>query len=1105
MNDLGTPPAFTLKDARQARLYERLSRLIGAGAGQFFRDACAVASGQLPLGAGSHLVAHALREVEGSIRQVLEPFEDGVPLPKNTHMAHERSIRKVCRGLGLTDTDRLIGAWLTIAGKDDPDALHKRAHRDDLREPRPLDQSFSLWVNRVLTVCDAVMERAEANYSVVFRALDSLLSKPAPGAGDVDWLVRRVPNTPLTHSYFLDRLEHSGWLAPLMPTGILTRVSQLDRNEEEGTVGFPPWPARAYLLRMAQTGDRVVQEQVLAALRSLPTIDNTRIHADVAEIAVALPPDLAREVVGYVDQGLREPYHLLLPHRAGPLIVYLANAGLLGEAERLTRTMFEVVPESSDKRARIADVSFHHELEPIADALVAADPWRAARLFADLLEVFIAARRGGGEDNRHSHSYMAWPSLGRGHRLSDSQDHLLSALLKAAVAAAERDPSRLTELVAMLEARTWLIFARVALYILTVAENPPAEIVDAWATNPAFLDELEVKAEYDALLNARFPDLSPAQQAEILSSVTAIPDRQEERASLERWFGRVVSDDEVDRALRRSRYDQMRRIVNHLSPTQQEECAVLQHEFGEEQGPLPRAEWDDRSPRNTDQLLALTDGELISYLREIKLDHQPFGPSMEGLGDALAGAASDAPRRISTIAPELRGLDPTLLSGLLRGLEAAVRKKEEVAWPEILVLCVWIAEQPREIPGRKTRYSDRDPGWVWTRRQVASLLLEGLNERARGPATAQRHELWSIVQILLTDADPVPSETDENNPVTTAMNSVRGQAIRAVMAYGLWVRRAEPETKTFDGMAEVKAALEAHLDPAIDSSSAVRAVYGELLGIPFHLDEQWLRRHLPSVFPSDPEQHGLRRAAWESYVRFRSPLVPLLAELTPEYRQAIHLERMETPASQKPNSAAKRLAEHIMIMAWQGNVPLMDRTGLVQEFFREATLSMRAYAIEFVGRAMSNTPGPVPADVLGRIQELWGWREEVLRSVPAESARAELAAFGWWVASRKLPPEWSLSRLLEVLQTGAEIDWEHQVLETLAESSTEFPLQAVECLDLIVQRDRDQWGLELSQEAVRTILVASVRSGDQASQRLARSVVSRLESRGIHGFGSSLG
>ncbi len=942
--------------------------------------------------------------------------------------------------------------------------------------------------------------------------------KATPDPGDVDSIRRRVPSTPLTHGYFFERLEHADWLEPLAKAGLLTLVPPLDRNEEEGTIGFPPWPAKPYLLRMAQTGDRAIQESVVRILKTLPETDNTRVHADVAEIGTVLPADLAKQLVDFVDRGLREPYHLGLPHQAAPFIVHLAESGSLEKATSLTKTLFEVLPDPTPPktigdmtyaptaRARMQDVFYRHELEKVAPALTAADPCKAARTFAGLLAQAVQHSFTDGGDGRNSHSHVWWPAIdGGGQRLDEPREHLLDALLSAVDECAGQGPEHVRDLVRMLEDHGWLVFKRVAQHLLS-ADDAPADLADAMATDLKLHDEPETRAEHTTLLRKRLPHLDEAQRDRVLARLTAGPDPAEQRQSLESWLGRSVSDEEVEKDIRRRRFIELRTLDGLLPSELQAKFEALAAEFrAEEAPPLPAAGWGDRSPKNSDELLGLSDHDLLAYLRDVKLGHDPFGPSMEGLGDSLADAASREPERLSRIAAEFIGLDPSLVSGLLRGLEVAAKAMKTVAWEEVLRLCRWVVDQPREIPGRKTRYADLDPGWAWTRRQIASLLLQALQDEPGAIDISLRNELWPVIAVLLTDPDPEPSRTREDDPLTTALNSVRGEAIRTVMAYGLWVRRALTEFKTFEKMSEVKEALEAHLDPTVDSSPAIRAVYGELLALLYHLDEPWLRANLKKIFPDDPALANLRRAAWESHVRYRDPLVPMLRELDPEYRRAIEVAQHEIEADKKPESAARRLTEHIMILGWQGNVPLDDPNGLVATFFRRAPQPLRAHAMEFVGRSLMNTEGPVAKDALARVIRLWDLRLEFARTAPVESVRDELAAFGWWFASKKFEKSWALAQLREALGIAGDVDWEHQVIETLAEWADSSAAACVECLDLIMQRERERWGLDLSLAPARKVLESAWKSDDPAAQRRARDVVNRLASRGYHGFRDLLG
>lgn len=67
---------FPLKmTVRQRELRDLLDRVVSEGATPFFRDALRILNSPLQLEASSHLAIHMLREIESSIRAVLEPLD----------------------------------------------------------------------------------------------------------------------------------------------------------------------------------------------------------------------------------------------------------------------------------------------------------------------------------------------------------------------------------------------------------------------------------------------------------------------------------------------------------------------------------------------------------------------------------------------------------------------------------------------------------------------------------------------------------------------------------------------------------------------------------------------------------------------------------------------------------------------------------------------------------------------------------------------------------------------------------------------------------------------------------------------------------------------
>ena len=82
--------------------------------------------------------------------------------------------------------------------------------------------------------------------------------------------------------------------------------------------------------------------------------------------------------------------------------------------------------------------------------------------------------------------------------------------------------------------------------------------------------------------------------------------------------------------------------------------------------------------------------------------------------------------------------------------------------------------------------------------------------------------------------------------LTLSINTNRGTAMHAVIETALWVRReleasGNDVSVGFAAMPEVRDSLDVHLDPRVDPSLAVHAVYGRWLPWLLLLDEAWVQ------------------------------------------------------------------------------------------------------------------------------------------------------------------------------------------------------------------------------------------------------------------------
>jgi len=68
----------------------------------------------------------------------------------------------------------------------------------------------------------------------------------------------------------------------------------------------------------------------------------------------------------------------------------------------------------------------------------------------------------------------------------------------------------------------------------------------------------------------------------------------------------------------------------------------------------------------------------------------------------------------------------------IQTISKAAEEKRVFPWKPLLELAKWVVDHPVTAATEEAapEAEDRDPGWTWTRSEIASLLASGFNEAA---------------------------------------------------------------------------------------------------------------------------------------------------------------------------------------------------------------------------------------------------------------------------------------------------------------------------------------------------------------------------------------
>lgn len=926
------------------------------------------------------------------------------------------------------------------------------------------------------------------------------------------------------HRYFFDRLENPEWLIPLKEKGYFSSPPAPIRDESRGTVAFPAWPESRYLMRMAKLAPETVAEILVA----IPDTQNSRVHDDIAEAALALPASLAGKIVPKAVGWIQLPFQLLLPEKLGALISHLASNGETESALQLARALLAVRSDPRTQKEAAETEPFLPKaqayFEPwyykkileknIPDLMEAAE--KTLTLLCDLLEDAVRfSQRPNERQDPDDFSYIWRRAIEQPqHMVDDVRGLLVSAVVQAAEQKARANPANTAEIVLYLEGRKWLVFHRIALHVLRLFADDAPDLVSERLKDPERFDRSDFRLEYNLLANVFFGRLEGDDQQKILNWIQKGPDVESYKAGWERFYGSQPTEEQIERFVMGWQRDRLAPLASDLPEDWSQRYAHLVATIGppNDSEHVAGASWvGPASPKTVEELRELTIEQLVGYLGSWVPSGHPMEASVPGLSQQLGTLVAFEPERFTAEAEKFEGLDPTYVRALLQALWEPAKQKRAINWEKILALCRWVVDRPPENAAQKGSLWEGDPDWSWTRKAIANLLLRGFESDAI-PGTA-RDQAWYVLEYLTNDPDPTPEDELENvtkmDPASLSINTTRGEAMHAVIGYALWVRRGIENEPGFnkstmlglDRMPEVRAVLDKHLDAELELSAAIRAVYGQWFPWLYFLDPEWAIANVPKIFPRDESLRRLRNAAWNTYIVYCQPYDDVFAVLEEEYRQAIYRIGASREATTDLDAPDSRLAQHLITEYWRGKLTEDDPDGLLVSFYAKADVKLRSSVIDFIGRSLHNTPGAVAPEALERLQKLWNRRIEAVGAAETVGQeREELTSFGWWFASKKLPDQWSIDQLIEVLKIAGMIEPEHMVVERLAELSRTMPAKTMECLALIVEGDKNGWGVLGWRDHARTTIVTAINSVDQSARRQAIELVHRLGARGHFEF-----
>ncbi|HEX5054196.1 MAG TPA: hypothetical protein VFZ65_20625 [Planctomycetota bacterium] len=914
--------------------------------------------------------------------------------------------------------------------------------------------------------------------------------------------VAKMPRDTALQDYFFQRVhEHFGpraheFLEPLRGAHFFEHVPPVIEDGERTSHSL--WPVGKFLASVAGGAP----DTAFKILTALPESPNRFVLQYSLEAALALPDDLLaqwarskqrswRQTRAYFDLILAEKLGMVAARLlAGHPRIALGVASLLFSPARSAASGADT--EDAKARLRIDDYEAERLIEAHLELAVRVRPLATITFFAKQLERVLANH--GDAEHPFGHPSSWWhPSI------EDSSQNVyrhtprviyLNAVRDACLQAVTEVPSSVAQVVALLVRRKPSVFRRIALHLLRARQEP--QLVSQMVQDHATMLDPEFHHEYWTLAAAAMPQVASEVRGELIQRIMAGPG-DDEIAAVAKWgHDRPASSDEVRRTLAWWRLKRLVLLEPHLN---EEEQKLLQTELAITGARPEHPEflsyhevgWGNASPVGIDELRRMLDGDLIRWLKTWQPPpHTRINaPTREGLALILTQLVAETPDRLLPLSKSLLEVDPTYCRGVLDGFDRVAQKGVAIDWQPVIALIREVGRKPVGRPGDLDHDLEHDTSWGPCRHHASHLLRSVMEKELL--SLDDRQEVWNAIEAYLRDPSP-DTGADVHDPITTAINSVRGNALQAAFFYCNWLKKSLPSWSGLSTAPETIPVLSRHVDARQERSVAIHALYGWMYQFLFFVDADWATAARPLIFPADSDHLEYRDAAWGSFLRSHPAHPAYLKALQPEYERAVADIGVRVIEKQRGQEPEQTLGEHLLALYWQGAVEL-EAGSLLVRYFDAADAELRGHVISSVGRSLKNAKG---MDDFCRQRLMRFWEARLAASGTGAAHRLELASFAWWFAATEFPGERALKQILQVIKSGAGVDPEFLFFERLAELSAEHGKLAVDCLKALLDSQTELRELTFHKDEVRAVLQAGMKTGDSEAVQQVKEIVNRL-------------
>ncbi|MFA5687738.1 MAG: hypothetical protein WC959_01090 [Kiritimatiellales bacterium] len=1073
--------SFRFRRDEDIEFYELLKKLIGTGTAQLFRDACYLINldDEVFPEHKIYLIGHLLRELDSSIFGIIKPI------------AKENSSSDADENSGGDQQARskaqMIDAILDLLKCEDKQ-LSKRlkkisfqgiAHRDGLSPAKKINDELIETFETFVSIYRDLLLLCEKSFQFWHKKVDQLL-KAQHCPKDLKSV---VPRNEALIRYLFDRLDKPEWFTGLRKSGFL--------EIDEASDGVK-WSQTQYLIRIADKLPTEILDFMLAT-----ETDDSHLLCYFTEAGINMPKEQCEEWANYLSKKIQsQPFlrDISLVSKTKKLLLRLID--FQSESELIFDFLSVVLKNLSsldddNDYSRTGYYEYRDFLKSILSKISEHDKIRLAELLAAELDRFISEKwpRATKEDDLSTH----WLPAIEDHDQNDDYyiEGSVVIALRDVLESSIKQGTSLQSWLDWLKERNSLVYVRLSIHLVRLFGSNDDILL--CASNRAFFEDANVIHEYLLLLRKGFSFFDQRSKEKILS-----------------WIDEIPEDSEVPEQFRKDyqnwqQYRRLRFLKDYLNDVWREKISQLNREEDEDEA-LDRLSFDnwtgsgfvaEKSPISSDEIQRMPVEKLMTYLSEYTPSAKHLHWTTErGLKKAITVAISENPEKYANKIDVLkkRDVNPAFISGISEAIIGSMTEflseNNILGW---IIWCMQLSSWEREYDGEqyKKQYGE-------VKRDLLRYLRSRIHSDAKNPIPfIFRKDIFSIIQLALTDVDP-SVESTWDNPHNIAINSVRGCAMELAISYGLWVKReSDPDSLLgFSCLPELQQLLDERLNQDIEPSPAIRSCYGFFLPNIWWMDKKWVKENLTKIFPEEEIASVFFDAVWETYFRYGDPFFDLYDDLKLIYQRALSFPEIKEP--EKDNGNARRgwvvrFCHHLVLFYTWGKIDVSE-TDILCQFMHEADPSYQVIVLEYMGRILDKNKD-LQAESVERFKLFHEWWEKEIAPVSPKGWDAEST----WFISEYFDKKWKLEKLVSASKHTTFSYQNDEVLNHLIEYFNNFPREVMETVANYINqqlRRPQQWALE-SKNALPEILKLGHHHEDEFVKETADTLLGKLIAAGF--------